>query len=230
MDPTSGNILIVDDDPLILKTYDRIFHSEGYAVKTAASAEEALRLQEVHPYDLILLDMILPGMNGIEFLRTCKKLRVNPLVIVITGFATLDTAIEATKLGAYGFIAKPCRIEDLLAKVDQVMLQRKDPLIAFIKENIRSIQSREAVAQRFGVSPGTVLNRIKRTTQLSFFEFLQSCRIDQAKNFLEETELNISQIAERVGFHTPQAFTRTFRRLTGYAPRQFRKFSRLHLN
>ena len=227
VDTLSGKILIVDDDLMVLKTYDHILSRWGHQVQTAQTAEEALRLQEAREYDLVLLDLILPGMSGMDYLRVFRKKNTQPDIIVMTGFATFETAVEAARLGVYSYLAKPCKVEELQVKIDQALAVRKDPLIAFMRANSGKIGSREEVAHRFGVSPGTVLNRVKRATRQSFSEFLQRCRIEEAMRLLEQTEVNISQIASRVGFSTPQAFARTFRRLTSHSPRQYRRSSRL---
>ena len=230
MSQNAGSILVVDDDPLLLRTYDRILSSWGHAIETASTAEDALGLQQEKDYDLILLDLVLPGMSGIDFLRNYKRENNPPEVIVLTGYATLETAVEATKLGAHGYMTKPCNNEELKKQVGRILNVRKDPLIAFMKEHPDKVESREDLARRFGISPGTVLNRVRKATNQSFFDYLQACRIDRAKRYLEQTELNISQIAARVGFRTHQAFTRTFRRLSNNSPRQFRRLARSRYN
>lgn len=225
-----AKILIVDDDPLVLRTYDRILQGWGHQVETVSNAEEALRLHEEQQYDLVLLDMILPGMSGIDFLRACHRRRRPPQVIVLTAYASLETAVEATKLGAYGFLSKPCRAEELQAHVARVLDEAQDPIVAFIQNNLHNIQSRRDVARHFGISPGTVSNRLRRSTQRPFAEFLRQCRVQKAKNLLEHTQLNVSQIAQRVGLGTPQSLARTFRRDVGQSPHQYRRQVRKQLN
>jgi DNA-binding NtrC family response regulator len=220
-----AKILIVDDDPSILRTYDRILHGWGYEVHAVASAEEALQLQP--RFDLVLLDMILPGMSGIDFLRVCKRRRQHTLVIVLTAYASIDSAVEAAKLGAYSFISKPCTMETLQDHVDRVLKVGQDPLIAHLKQNLDHIQSREELAQHFGISPGTVLNRIRRATSLSFADFLLECRIEKAKNLLLHTELTAAQVADRVGFSKPQSLSRAFRRQVQLTPHQYRRQARM---
>ena len=224
--PLPAKILIVDDDPSILRTYDRILHGWGYDVRAVTSAEEALQLQP--HYDLVLLDMILPGMSGIDFLRICRKRRQHPLVIVLTAYASIDSAVEAAKLGAHSFIAKPCTAETLQDHVGRVLQAREDPLIAYIEQNLDRIHTREDLAEHFGVSPGTVLNRIRRATGLSFSDYLLECRLEKAKNLLLHTQLTVAQVADRVGFSKPQSLSRVFRRHVRQTPHEYRRRARLH--
>lgn len=220
-----AKILIVDDDPSILRTYDRILHGWGYDVRAVNSAEEALQLQP--HYDLVLLDMILPGMSGIDFLRVCRRRRQHPLVIVLTAYASIDSAVEAAKLGAHSFIAKPCTADTLQDHVGRVLQTHQDPLIAYIERNLDRVHTREDLAEHFGVSPGTVLNRIRRATGLSFAEFLLECRLEKAKNLLLHTQLTVAQVADRVGFSKPQSLARVFRRHVRQTPYEYRRQARM---
>jgi two-component system nitrogen regulation response regulator NtrX len=114
-------ILIVDDEESIRQTLGGILTDEGFHVITAGSGEEALRLLEEEPPNLVVLDIWLPGMDGIEVLKTIKVLHPNLQVVMMSGHGTIETAVKATKLGAFDFIEKPLSLEKVILVVNHAM-------------------------------------------------------------------------------------------------------------
>ena len=114
-------ILVIDDDDQLRKSFAKLLVEEKYTVMTAASGEEGVELVADHPLDLVLLDMRLPGMNGMETFKRIKTIDAKLPVIIITAFSTTEIAIEATKLGAYDYILKPFDIPDMLALIRQAI-------------------------------------------------------------------------------------------------------------
>src|SRR5262252_4709254 len=111
----SYSVLIVDDEALTLRTLGRALGDEGFEVFLAMSGEEALRvLSDEHP-DFALLDVILPGINGIEVLRQAKVASPATLVLMMSAYHMVDRAVEAMKLGAYDYLIKPFHLADLTA-------------------------------------------------------------------------------------------------------------------
>ncbi|RKY86648.1 sigma-54-dependent Fis family transcriptional regulator [candidate division KSB1 bacterium] len=113
-------ILVIDDEKNIRQSLKGTLEDEGYTVDTAESAEKALNLIADGNYKLIILDVLLPGMNGIEFLKKLREENNNIYVMVISGHATVDMAVEATKLGAYNFLEKPLNPDKLLLEVKNI--------------------------------------------------------------------------------------------------------------
>ena len=109
-----SRILIVDDEPGIRQSLKGAFDDEGFSTDTASSGEECLQKLEVSPCDLVLLDIWLPGIDGLETLRRLRERFPDIRVIMISGHATIATAVTATKLGAYDFIEKPLSLEHTL--------------------------------------------------------------------------------------------------------------------
>ena len=108
------HILIVDDERAIQKALRGVLEDEGYRVTAVGSAQEALtRLQDEAP-DLVFLDIWMPGMDGLEALAEFKRIRPETAVVMISGHGTIETAVKATKLGAYDFIEKPLSLEKIL--------------------------------------------------------------------------------------------------------------------
>jgi two-component system nitrogen regulation response regulator NtrX len=111
------SVLIVDDEEGIRQSLSSILREEGYATESVASGEECLAAAKRRPYDLVLLDIWLKGMDGLETLRHLNELARPPVVVVISGHATIETAVRATKLGAFDFIEKPLELEKMLVAV-----------------------------------------------------------------------------------------------------------------
>ena len=106
-------LLIVEDETTLRESLKRVFIREGYEADTAGSTEEALTVFEEGAYDLIITDIILPGRDGIEFLKEIKERNLDQLVIVMTAYASLETAIGALRAGAYDYILKPIIHEEI---------------------------------------------------------------------------------------------------------------------
>ncbi|HWR83281.1 MAG TPA: sigma-54 dependent transcriptional regulator [Candidatus Deferrimicrobium sp.] len=112
-----ARILIVDDEPAVVRSFSSLLREERYHVDAAASAEEAKTKSNAAVFDLILLDIRLPGESGIEFLHWLKEQAVQPLVLVVSGQSEIATALQAVKLGAVDYLEKPVPPERLLASV-----------------------------------------------------------------------------------------------------------------
>ncbi|MBU2648278.1 sigma-54 dependent transcriptional regulator [bacterium] len=109
-----STILIIDDDDQLRKSFEKLLLSEGYQVVTAASGESGLYVVKKQLPDLVVLDVRLPGMNGLETFKAIHDIAPKLQVIIMTAFGTTDTAIEATKLGAYDYVLKPFEIPEML--------------------------------------------------------------------------------------------------------------------
>lgn len=118
-------LLIVEDEETLRDSLKRLFTREGYKVDTAESAEAALVLAEDNSYDVIISDIILPGMDGIEMLTSLRERQPEQIFIVITAYASLDTAIRSLKIGAYDYILKPIMHEEIKQVVRNAIRQRR---------------------------------------------------------------------------------------------------------
>jgi DNA-binding NtrC family response regulator len=118
---SQGRILAIDDEQNIRTLIANEFALEGFGVTTAKSGEEGLKLCEKENFDVILLDIRLPKMNGIEVLRRLKEKNPEARVIMITAYGDIKTAVESMKLGAQDYVTKPFKLSELLALVRQTM-------------------------------------------------------------------------------------------------------------
>jgi DNA-binding NtrC family response regulator len=114
-------LLIVEDEDTLCKSLQRVFSKEGYEVDIADSAESAFKLLERNSYDLIITDIILPGISGIELMTKYRETNPTQKVIIITAYASLTTAVEALKAGASDFIIKPLMHDEMKRAVSRVL-------------------------------------------------------------------------------------------------------------
>ncbi len=116
-----GKILIVDDDPQLRQSFEKLLTEDGHQVKTASSGEAALAQVKAETPDLVIMDVRLPGMDGLEAFRAIHEMEPKLPVIVMTAYGTTETAIEATKLGAFEYVLKPPEFPDMLALIGQAL-------------------------------------------------------------------------------------------------------------
>jgi len=118
---TRGRILVVEDDDTLRRVTQMHLAKKGCATAAAADAVEALKILEDEPQDLVISDLHLPGMSGLELLKTIRAKYPETEVVVITAFGTVVTAVEAMKFGAYDYVTKPIHLYELSALVDRVL-------------------------------------------------------------------------------------------------------------
>jgi len=119
------SILIVDDEPSILKSLSGLLADEGFEVMTASTGYDGLKMIDKESPDLVLLDIWMPGIDGIETLKQIKKGNPYLQVIIITGHGNIETAVKATKLGAYDLIEKPLSIDKIIVAINNALNFRK---------------------------------------------------------------------------------------------------------
>ena len=112
-----ARVLLIDDDPGVRESTGRMLRAAGYTVQEVASGEDGFELAKGGGFDVILSDMRMPGLSGIDVLRKLRDVRVDASFIVMTGFGTVETAVEAMKLGAVDFVQKPFFRDELLMRV-----------------------------------------------------------------------------------------------------------------
>jgi len=119
------NILVVDDDHGILDSMKDMLETEGYSVETASNGYDAIELVKLHPFNLAIVDIKMPGMGGIGVFKALNDIDATLPVMFLTGFASFETAMEAIRLGAYDYITKPFEWEKLLNTIKRA-IERKD--------------------------------------------------------------------------------------------------------
>ena len=166
-----ARILLIDDDPGVRESTGRMLRAAGYTVQAVATGEDGFDLAKTDGFDVILSDMRMPGLSGIDVLRKLRDARVDASFIIMTGFGTVETAVEAMKLGAVDFVQKPFFRDELLMRVRSaadrrqlarqvVLLQRQmqpDPSIEALVGESRGMKKVKDLMHRAAAAQGTVL-------------------------------------------------------------------------
>lgn len=137
-----GRILVVDDDPSLRRVLQAQLEEEGYEVAAAASAQETESILQLRSLDLVITDLKMPGMSGLELLRHIRSQYPQTIVIMLTAFGTVDTAVEAMKAGAYDYLTKPVHSDEMLVVVRRALDHVR------LVEQVRSL--RLSLNQKYG--------------------------------------------------------------------------------
>ncbi|MEP6592475.1 MAG: response regulator, partial [Acidobacteriota bacterium] len=140
-----GALLVIDDEEIMREILDALLTREGYEVRLAADAAAGLELLRATPFDAVIVDMMMPGMDGMAALDEIKKIDDDLPVLMITAFASIENAITAMKRGAYDYITKPFKNDEVLVVLRNALAQRR-----LVAENRALRQNLQARANRFG--------------------------------------------------------------------------------
>src|SRR6185437_21909 len=144
-------VLIVDDDDTLRQSIHLQLEREGYDADAAGTAEDALGLIQQSSYELVLTDLVLPGIAGVQLLRRIRNAHPETAVVVMTGYGTVETAVEAMKLGAYDYIVKPVQISQFKALVKRCLRERRHP--RHPQSSIAGLDSKNAFENIIGSAP-----------------------------------------------------------------------------
>ena len=135
-------ILVIDDEMIVCESCKRILEEDGYEVETALSGMEAFEKMKGNPFDIVITDLKMPGIDGMEVLRTFRKEYPDAIIIMITGFSTVETAVEAMKLGAFDYIPKPFTPDEVSIVVKKA-IEKKSLLL-------ENIYLRQELQEKYG--------------------------------------------------------------------------------
>jgi CheY-like chemotaxis protein/glycine cleavage system H lipoate-binding protein len=156
-----ARILAVDDEGIVLDSFRRILVLEGYNVDTVENGPEALNLVQRNDYDFVFTDLKMPIMDGVEVVAAVKHLRPDVDVVVITGYATIETAVETMKHGASEYVQKPFSAEELSEFVNKLLVKRQARLEGQRQPTVRIVspsQAENAPAGEYSVPGGSFLS------------------------------------------------------------------------
>ncbi|MFB0536334.1 MAG: GAF domain-containing protein [Anaerolineae bacterium] len=122
---TGQRVLVVDDDPQIVKVCTKALRASGFVVESSLDGREAIALLSEKKFDLIIVDLMMPDIDGFEILRTAREYAPSTAGIIITGYGTMEKAVESIRVGAQGFVEKPFSPEDLIVAVQDVLERRQ---------------------------------------------------------------------------------------------------------
>jgi DNA-binding response OmpR family regulator len=169
----SSKILIIDDDPKLLESLAEVLREEGYQVGTSVTGEEGLSALKRENFDLVLLDIRLPGMDGEVVMREIHNYHLGTEMIIISGYGSLESAITAIRLGVKDYFIKPYQVEDLLKAVYQALTEketrvRKEVLINQLASSLEQLRDLEGIrgkdlpSRRVLTLPGGVMVDLER--------------------------------------------------------------------
>lgn len=143
-----ARILCVDDESVILDSFRRILVLDGYCVDTVENGKEALGLIQTHSYDFVFTDLKMPEMDGLEVTKSVKHLRPDIDVVIITGFATVETAVDCMKYGAMDYVQKPFTEDELLEFVKKLLIKREDRISKTLKPKVHITHLKEVAGTK----------------------------------------------------------------------------------
>ena len=156
-----AKILCVDDEAVILDSFRKILVLDGYSIDTVENGKEALGLIQTHHYDFVFTDLKMPEMDGLEVTKSVKHLRPDIDVVIITGYATVETAVECMKYGAMDYVQKPFTEDELLDFVKTLVIKRQDKIQKQLKPkvHITHLASTESMkADEFSIPGGVFIS------------------------------------------------------------------------
>ena len=142
-----AKILLVDDETVFTTNMSKLLNSRGYHAIAVNSGNSAIEALENEKFDVIVLDLKMPGMDGITTLKEIKKIGLFTETLILTGHGSIDTAMEAIKLGAYDYLTKPCEIDELVVKIEGAWGKKDDAEIKDMQNTFKKgIQHRGPVS------------------------------------------------------------------------------------
>ena len=238
------SIMIVEDEYLVRQGIASLVNYEQFGMQVIAQAEngiEAWQKFQENPADILLTDINMPQMNGLELAKLVRDQAPKCHIVFLTGYDDFDYARTAIKLGADDYLLKPFSkddVEEMLAKVQTKLdKERKKAQIQNLVDQGQRSELEEAIHERLadselslkslasqlGFSPSYLSVLIKKELGLPFQDYLIQERMKKAKLLLLTTDLKIYEIAEQVGFEDMNYFSQRFKQVVGLTPRQFKK-------
>jgi len=231
-------VLIVDDDPGILDMHSRLIEQRGLRVVTASNGREALTLVAKQTPDLILLDLMMPEMDGfavLDELRAKEYTRAIP-VIILTAHLLSDADLERCNRGVARILGKGLfsaeetlkHVENALTRqhtLNRITQQLIRKAMAYIHARYSDPITREEIADQVGISADYLTDCFRQELGITPITYIRRYRIRQACELLRNTDQSITQVAMAVGFSDSAHFTRTFQREMKLTPRAFRRES-----
>jgi len=147
----AAGVLVIDDEPIIREVLQEILSREGYAITLVPDAESGLKMLDDHEYDLVILDLMLPGIGGFETLQEIKRRDPDSVVVMITAYGSVESAVQAMRMGAHDYLTKPFKNEDVLRTLSTGLRHRR--LLTENRTLRRALQGRARFGELVGKSP-----------------------------------------------------------------------------
>ncbi len=207
-------ILVVDDEEIVRYSLVNILRAQGYEVDEVPSAEEALEVFREKKYHLVLTDLVLEGMGGLELLENVKVVSPKTLVIVITGYGSIKTAVTALRLGVYDYLLKPCDEDELIIRVRRALeMQSYGQEQKRIQEVSAIAKTTVTLSDRINTPLNIILGNIEMLQLAPDLE--KSRKVQQTLKVMEEQIFKIKEVMDKLAKLTT-AETRKYTTLRDY--------------
>ncbi|MDO5400568.1 MAG: response regulator [Eubacteriales bacterium] len=240
-------VLLVDDEAIILEGLRRVVRWGDYRCQVVGTATDASRgaalIRELKP-DILFTDIRMPNQSGLAMLAGLRTEFPQMQVTVLTGYRDFSYAQEAIRLGVVRFLLKPSKMDEIqeavaamVANLDKLPRDEEEPeteerehassflvnqAVAYMEKNYTARLTLQDVADCCFVSQWHLSKLLNRYAGKSFYDILNSIRIQQAKHLLEDPSLKIGEISELVGYMDTAHFARTFKKVTGMSANEYR--------
>jgi len=134
-----AKILLVDDEVVFTDNISKLLTNRGYRVTAVNSGDAAIKTLEENSFDVIVLDLKMPGTDGITTLKKIKRLGLFTQTLILTGHGSIDTALEAIRYGAYDYLTKPCEINELVTKIEEAWIEKDDSEKKDMQDKIQKV-------------------------------------------------------------------------------------------
>ena len=208
-------------------------------VGIAEDGEEAIRMVHHLDPDLVITDVRMPVMDGLEMIRRLTEEGARCRFIILSGYADFAYAQQAIKLGVRAYVTKPVDEDELAQAILSLFAEkdgdaRSDPapgpkqdtfdrLLEYVREHFNEDMTQQELSERFFLNPVYISQLFRKRTGMTYQNYLTRLRIDRARRYLEETDLMVYEISERVGYSDTAYFSRVFEKTTGIRPTDYRK-------
>lgn len=207
-------ILVVDDEEIVRYSLVNILQAQGYEVDDVPSAEQALEVFHTKKYHLVLTDLVLEGMGGLELLENVKVVSPKTLVIVITGYGSIKTAVMALRLGVYDYLLKPCDEEELIIRVRRALeMQSYGQEQKRIQEISAIAKTTVTLSDRINTPLNIILGNIEMLQMAPDLE--KNDRVQKTLKVMEEQIFRIKEVMDKLAKLTA-AETRKYTTLRDY--------------
>ncbi|HUT53804.1 MAG TPA: response regulator [bacterium] len=147
-------VLLVDDEKVFTDNMSRLLEARGYVVTVAGNGERAVRALQGAGYDVVVLDLKMPGKDGLATLEEIKRLGLLTETLILTGHGSIDSALAALKLGAYDYLTKPCEVGDLAAKIEGAWRKKDEARMKELEDKTKKIVESPRSALEMGPRKG----------------------------------------------------------------------------
>ena len=245
-------VIILDDEEVIIEGLKSTVPWEKFnckVVATAADGKEGLTLIKKHKPDIVFTDIRMPYLSGLEMLKELIGDYPNMKIIVLSGYRDFTYAQTAMRLGVLRFLLKPSKMDEIYEALNAAMLKLAgvpvenkiddsndedgevetegnylvSRALAYINEHFNEKITLQQLADYLYLSTWHLCRVLKKGTNMNFIDILNNIRIEHAKRYLNETNLKVYEVSQKIGYNDIAYFSKVFRAITGYSPKQFRE-------